>query len=306
MLANLFTSMRYRGWTKNLLVFGALFFVPGAIFESGALIRSFLGFIAFCLVASGTYIINDIADIKRDREHPLKKNRPIASGKLTTGIAGAFGIIFIILSFIISIILDRTPFEIVGFYRIAHISYSTTLTLFAYLIMTLLYSLGLKRIPILDVLIIATGFVLRAVAGAAVLNVQISQWLLLCTLLLSVYLALAKRRGEILELGTTAANHRENLADYSIPLIDQFLSITAATNIISYSLYTFLSDYNRGSYLMVTIPMVIFGIFRYQALVTVRGAGANPEEILLKDRPIQIDLLIWLISVVLIMKFGQH
>jgi len=305
MLLNLLTSMRYRGWTKNLLVFGALFFVPGAIFETGALLRSFMAFAAFCLIASGTYIINDIADKKRDREHPVKKNRPIASGKLPVGIAGVFGTLFIIIGFAISIYLDSVPFEIAGFYRVVHIRNILTFTLLAYLVMTLLYSLGLKRIPILDVLIIAMGFVMRAVAGAAVLNVQISQWLLLCTLLLSVYLALAKRRGEIVELGISAANHRENLADYSIPLIDQFLSITAATNIISYSLYTFLADYNRGSYLMVTIPMVIFGIFRYQALVTIKGAGANPEEILLKDRPIQIDILIWLISVVLILKFGQ-
>jgi len=306
MLLDLFRSMRYRGWTKNLLVFGALFFVPGAIAVPMAFGRAILAFIAFSLLASGMYVINDIADIDRDRLHPEKKNRPIASGKIPIPVAVFWAAFLVIMGLGIAAWLDRTPFEVPHFVRNMHLNNSVFLTLVSYLVLTVFYNLGLKRVPILDVLIIATGFVLRAVAGAAVLNVEISQWLLLCTLLLSVYLALAKRRGEILQLGTNASDHRENLAEYSIPLIDQLLAITAATNIISYSLYTFLADSSRGTYLMATIPMVIFGVFRYQALVTIKGEGANPDEILLKDRAIQIDILIWLIAVILIFKFGPH
>lgn len=304
MIAYLIKSMRYRSWTKNFLVFGALFFVPGAILQSQAVTRSVLVFVAFCLLASGLYIVNDVTDIKRDRLHPLKKNRPIASGKLPVSTALFFAFFLFVASFAISVWLDFTAFTISGFGKIQHIEFGVSLTFFAYFILTMLYTFFLKKISLLDVIIIAIGFVLRAVAGAAALNVEISQWLLLCTFLLSVYLALAKRRGEMIQLGDESANHRENLADYSIPLIEQLLAITAAANIISYSLYTFMADNAAGTYLMATIPMVVFGIFRYQAIVMFKGEGANPEEILLKDRAIQIDLLIWLIAVVLIFKFS--
>ena len=303
MIKDLVKSMRYRGWTKNLLVFGALFFVPGAIMQSEAVTRSLLTFVGFCLLAGGLYIVNDITDVKRDRNHPVKKNRPIAAGRIPTVIALTFALFLYLFSFAISAWLDNAPFVVSGFEKVMHVDYSVTKSFFAYFILTILYTTFLKRISILDVIIIAIGFVLRAVAGAAALNVEISPWLLLCTFLLSLYLALAKRRGELVQLGKNSVNHRENLADYTIVEIDQFLGITAATNIISYSLYTFIADNAQGSYLMVTIPMVIFGIFRYQSLVR-KGEGANPEEILLKDRPIQIDLLIWVIAVVLIFKFS--
>ncbi len=303
MIANLIKSMRYRSWTKNLLVFGALFFVPGAILQSQAVTRGVLVFVAYCLLASGLYIVNDVTDIKRDRLHPLKKNRPIASGILPVPSALFFAFILFVASFAISIWLDFTAFTISGFGKIQHIEFGVTLTFLAYFILTMLYTFIFKRISLLDVIIIAIGFVLRAVAGAAALNVEISQWLLLCTFLLSVYLALAKRRGEMIQLGDESANHRENLAEYSIPLIEQLLAITAAANIISYSLYTFMADNAAGTYLMATIPMVVFGIFRYQAIIMSKGDGANPEEILLKDRAIQIDILVWLIAVVLIFKF---
>ena len=303
MIGNLIKSMRYRSWTKNFLVFGALFFVPGAILQSSAISRSFIVFIAYCLLASGLYIINDVSDINRDKRHPLKKNRPIASGKISVPSAFFFAFILFATSFAIAIWLDLTAFTISGFGKVQHIEFGVTLTFLAYFILTMLYTFFLKRISILDVIIIAIGFVLRAVAGAAALNVEISQWLLLCTFLLSVYLALAKRRGEMIQLGKDSASHRENLADYSIPLIEQLLVISAATNIISYSLYTFMADNATGTYLMATIPMVVFGIFRYQAIIMFKGEGANPEEILLKDRAIQIDILVWLIVVVLIFKF---
>ena len=305
MLADLLKSMRYRGWTKNLLVFGALFFVPGAVTQTTAISRSLLAFVGFCLLSSTMYIINDVADINRDRIHPIKKNRPIASGRLSSSNALLFAFFLLFSAFAIAFYLDLASFTIPLFEKVRHVQYGVTITFGAYFILTVLYSIVLKRVPFLDVIIIAVGFVLRAVAGAAALNVEISQWLLLCTFLLSVYLALAKRRGEILELGEDSANHRENLADYSIPLIDQLLSIIAATNIISYSLYTFLADNARGTYLMVTIPMVIFGIFRYQSLIITRNEGANPEEIFLRDRHLQIDILVWLIAVIIAFKFTQ-
>ncbi|MBU1024261.1 decaprenyl-phosphate phosphoribosyltransferase [bacterium] len=304
MVKDLVQSMRYRSWTKNLLVFGALLFVPGAVMQTEAVTRCVLAFIGFCLLSGGLYIVNDVTDIKRDRNHPLKKNRPIASGRVPTVTALIFALFLFLICFAISAWIDNSPFEVSSFGKVMHVEYSVTITFFAYFILTILYTTILKRISILDVIIIAIGFVLRAVSGAAALNVVISPWLLLCTFLLSVYLALAKRRGELIQLGKDSVNHRDNLAEYSITDIDQFLSITAATNIISYSLYTFIADNARGSYLMVTIPMVIFGIFRYQSLVVRKGEGANPEEILLNDRPLQIDILLWIIAVVLIFKFS--
>ena len=300
MLGDLITSLRYRGWTKNLLVFGALFFVPGAVMQSNAVLRSLAVFVGFCFLASSMYIVNDVRDLKRDREHPLKKNRPIASGRIKSHLALTFSFILLVVAFAIAVWLDITAFEIVEFQRYQHVSFGVSLTYLAYLVLTLLYTFILKRISILDVIIIALGFVLRAVAGAAALNVVISQWLLLCTFLLSVYLALAKRRGEIIQMGDDSSKHRENLADYSINLIDQLLVITASANLLSYSLYTFLADNARGTTLMYTIPLVVFGIFRYQYLVVTKGEGANPEEVLLKDRQIQLDILAWLIAVVLI------
>jgi 4-hydroxybenzoate polyprenyltransferase len=296
--------MRYRGWTKNLLVFGALFFVPGAVQQSGAILRSLIAFAGFCALASSTYLINDMKDIHRDRQHPLKKNRPMASGRLSPSIALFSALILVLLAFGISSWLDITAFQISKFEKYRHIAFGVSYTYFGYFILTLLYTFLLKRIPILDVIIIAIGFVLRAVAGAAALNVEISQWLLLCTFLLSVYLALAKRRGELLQMGDDSSKHRENLEDYSIDLINQLLSITAATNILSYSLYTFLADTTRGTSFMFTIPLVVFGVFRYHYLVMKKGEGANPEEVLLKDRHIQIDILIWLIVVILILKLS--
>ena len=272
--------------------------------QTEAVTRCVLAFIGFCLLSGGLYIVNDVTDIKRDRNHPLKKNRPIASGRVPTVTALIFALFLFLICFAISAWIDNSPFEVSSFGKVMHVEYSVTITFFAYFILTILYTTILKRISILDVIIIAIGFVLRAVSGAAALNVVISPWLLLCTFLLSVYLALAKRRGELIQLGKDSVNHRENLAEYSITDIDQFLSITAATNIISYSLYTFIADNARGSYLMVTIPMVIFGIFRYQSLVVRKGEGANPEEILLNDRPLQIDILLWIIAVVLIFKFS--
>lgn len=304
MFIDLIKSMRYRGWTKNLLVFGALFFVPGAVGQPDAILRTVIAFVGFCLLSSSTYIVNDVNDAARDRLHPLKKHRPIASGRLSIPNALFFAFILIVVAIGLAVWLDITAFEVASFEKIEHINFGVSLTFAGYLVLTLLYTFVLKRIPILDVIIIALGFVLRAVAGAAALNVEISQWLLLCTFLLSVYLALAKRRGEILQMGKESANHRENLEDYSIPLIDQLLTITAATNILSYSLYTFLADTGRGTVLMFTIPMVVFGIFRYQYLVIKMGAGANPEEILLKDRHIQIDIILWLIAVVLILRLS--
>lgn len=284
----LLKSLRIRSWTKNLFVFAAILFANHWN-NLEAMGITALGALGFCLVSSSIYILNDIADRERDRMHPEKRNRPIASGALP--VSWAYTASFLLASSVLIASWLLAPL------------FATVVT--AYFVMQIFYSFGLKNIVILDVLIIATGFVLRAIAGvtlsleAGYHDVTISHWLILCTFFLAVFLGFAKRRSEVLSLGEDASVHRKNLKDYSIPLLDEMMGIATAASIIGYSIYS-VSERTMhlvSTKLWLTIPFVTYGVFRYLYLVHVKGHGGSPDKLLLSDRPLLFNILLWIISV---------
>ncbi len=278
-------TMRPRQWTKNAFLFAALVF-DGKLFHGVDFLRTLLGCALFCLVSSAIYMFNDLMDIEADRQHPVKRNRPIAAGILPVPVALLCGIALTILAFVFALPLGW-PFAS---------------TLFLYLALMLAYSKFLKHIPILDVLLIAAGFVLRVHAGVTLIVVErFSPWLYVIMTLLALYLGFSKRRAELTLLTKDANLHRKVLDGYTIPLLDQYLSIVSATTVVAYSLYTFFRPEAPGNHaLMLTIPFVVYGIFRYLYLVQVEHAGGAPEDILLSDRPLQIAILLWGLTVLAI------
>ncbi|MCX6645380.1 MAG: decaprenyl-phosphate phosphoribosyltransferase [bacterium] len=306
MLKALIKSLRPKQWTKNFLVFGALVFVPGAIAIPNLGLRALCAFVLFSLASSAGYLVNDILDREYDRQHPSKKYRPIASGELSVPVAAAFAIVALIVVIIGSLYLDRTDVSLPpAATPLNGTAYPFLITIVGYIVLTFLYSTWFKKIPILDVLVLSIGFTLRAVGGAVALKVIFSPWLLLCTGLLALYLALGKRRQEIIRLnnvGETAKDiqsigGRQALSGYNIPLLDQLLIMSASVNIMSYSLYTFSASGHPDNRLMLTIPFVIYGIFRYHSLIHKEDAGEAPDEVLLSDRPLVICLILWVLSV---------
>lgn len=283
MLVALIQSLRPKQWTKNLLLFAGLLFSI-SLFQKELLFRATLGFVIFCLLSSGEYLINDILDLKKDRAHPVKRKRPIASGKVTISTAIITAFIFIVGGLIFS-------FSIVtNFGWVA----------FIYVFMILAYSLFLKHIVILDVLIVALGFVLRAIAGAVIIQVTISSWLLVCTIFLALFLGLNKRRHELVLLGKDAVNHRKILDQYSAHLLDLMIVIVAACTVMAYALYTTASETVEKfgtRNLLLTLPFVLYGIFRYLYLVHQENLGGSPELILLKDRPMQFNIFLYVLTV---------
>jgi len=250
-------------------------------------IRTVVGFILFCLLSSTIYIINDLVDVEADRQHPDKRNRPIASGRLPKSVAVTAAAALLVITFSVAIILSPTFAGIC----------------LAYFLLNLAYSFWLKHMPILDALSIAAGFVLRVGAGVVLITVQrFSPWLYVVTTLLALYLAFGKRRAELALLSTGANAHRRVLDGYTIPLLDQFITILASTTIIVYSLYTFSAPNLPSNHaMMLTIPFALYGIFRYQYLIEVKHSGGAPEESLLNDRPLQVTIVLWGISVLLIL-----
>lgn len=278
--------MRPRQWTKNIFVFAALVF-DRQLFNPGSLGRTFLAFIVFCLISSSVYLINDIFDLKADQQHPIKKERPIASGRLPISTALVSAVILSILALAIALVLSR----------------ELALIALVYLLINLAYSKWLKHVVLLDVLVIAFGFVLRVAAGVSVIHVQrFSPWLYVCMTLLALFLGFGKRRAE---MAYNNSNTRKVLGGYSIALIDQLLTVVSATTIIAYSLYTFSAPNLPGSYwMMLTIPFVLYGIFRYLYLIQIKNAGGEPEELLLTDRPLQATVLLWGLACVAIFYFA--
>jgi 4-hydroxybenzoate polyprenyltransferase len=280
------TSLRPHQWTKNLAVFAALA-LSKHLFEPGPLGRSVLAFVLFCALSGTVYLLNDVADYERDRLHPVKRLRPIARGALSRRSAALMAIGLAFASAGASLLLGP---------------------LFAacavtYLILNLLYSFYLKDAVILDVLCISLGFVLRAVAGAVAIGVFISEWLLVCTLLLALFLALAKRRHEIVTLATGASDHRKALSEYSPYLLDQMISVVTASTLTAYAFYTLAPDTvakYRTDRLAWTIPFVLYGIFRYLYLVHQKEQGGSPTDILITDRPLLITVALWAAAIVLI------
>jgi 4-hydroxybenzoate polyprenyltransferase len=309
MFTALIKSLRPKQWTKNFLVFGALVFIPGAIAIPGLGLRALIAFFLFSFASGAGYLINDVADREYDRTHPRKKHRPIASGELSVPIAIAAAVILFIIVIIGSLYLDRTSVSLPPSAKPLDGSrFPFLMTIAGYIILTFLYSGIFKKIPLLDVLVLSIGFTLRAVGGAVALKVIFSPWLLLCTGLLALYLALGKRRQEIVRLmnhgeapgESQSAGRRTSLSGYTIPLLDQLLIMSASVNIMSYSLYTFSASGHPDNRLMLTIPFVIYGIFRYHSLIHKEDAGEAPDEVLINDRPLVVCLILWVLSVTIL------
>ncbi len=276
-------SMRPRQWTKNLALFVGLVFAQ-QLFIIASFERAFVAFVVFCLASSSVYIFNDLLDLERDRQHPTKSKRPLARGDLP--ISWAIATIATLLlgcAGLIALIMYIPTQQNDTYASLGGANVLFVLTIITYLLLMALYSLWLKHIVLLDVFIIASGFVLRILAGAVVIPVTISPWLYLVTILLSLFLALSKRRHELVLLQDEASSHRQILKEYSLPLLDQLITIVTAATIMAYSLYTFQGPTGNHR-LMITIPLVVYGMFRYLYLIHMRMEGGSPEEVLLRDR----------------------
>ncbi len=273
-------AMRPKQWTKNGLLFIGLIF-SNNILHLPMLALSVGGFVLFCLMSSGIYLINDLVDIDKDREHPTKCRRPLASGKLHPKVAVAAAAAYVLGALVIGFQMN------VGF----------GLALVGYVLLNVGYSFALKHLVLIDVFAIAAGFVLRAIAGAAIIAVPISPWLYVCTILGALFIGFGKRRHELILLSDGATNHRPILQEYTRPMLDQTITIVIATTIMAYSLYTFSAEnLPKNGSMMLTIPFVIYGVLRYLYLIHVKNAGGSPEEMLLKDKPLLFDALLWVIA----------
>jgi 4-hydroxybenzoate polyprenyltransferase len=287
MLLALIQEMRPRQWTKNSFVFAALVFdrqlTPSHLPQ---ILRTLAGFIIFCMLSSIVYIINDIADVEADRLHPEKRNRPVASGKLPASTATGFALGLLVLIIPISFFMST------GFGLVASV----------YFLVNLSYSKWIKHIALLDVFSLASGFVLRVAAGVTLIQVErFSPWLYVVTTLFALYLGFGKRRAELALLADGANSTRRVLDGYTLPLLDQFITIVSATTIIAYSLYSFSAPNLPSNHaMMLTIPFVLYGVFRYLYLIQVTHRAGAPEEVLLSDRPLQLTILLWGISVLLV------
>lgn len=286
MLRALIKTMRPRQWIKNGFIFFALIF-DRQLFLTEPFLRTVGGFFLFCLISSAVYLFNDIADVEADRNHPKKKDRPIASGRLPIRLAGFAALLLTALAIPL------------GYW----LSPWFALILASYFLINLLYSRWLKHVPILDVLIISSGFVLRVAAGVALIYPveRFSPWLYMITILFSLYIGLGKRRAELNLLAGGAGAHRKVLDGYTIPLLDQYITIVSGMTIVAYSLYTFSApNLPENHSMMLTIPFVVYGIFRYLQLIQIGHAAGAPDEVALKDRPLQITVLLWGLTVIAI------
>jgi len=280
----LISAMRPRQWTKNLAIFVGIVFAQRLLTIS-SFERAALAFVIFCLASSSIYLLNDLLDLENDRQHPLKCNRPLASGTLPIRWAIVTIGILIVAASGLTLLVFTIPLKPQSdiFASIGGANMLFALTVASYLILMVLYSVRLKHVVLLDVFIIAGGFVLRILAGTVVIPVFISPWLYLVTILLSLFLALSKRRHELVLLQGEASNHRQILKEYSIPMLDQMITIVTTATLIAYSLYTVQGPVHDHR-LMITIPLVLYGMFRYLYLVHMRMEGGSPEEVLLRDR----------------------
>jgi 4-hydroxybenzoate polyprenyltransferase len=282
----LFLSLRPKQWTKNLFVFAGIIFAL-KFFEIYFLLKVSGAFIIFCFLSSSVYLINDVKDIESDRRHPLKKFRPIAAGKLS--ITGAIG--------------AAVALSLLALTAAFYLNFSFALVALSYFALMLFYTFCLKEMVLLDVFSIAAGFVLRAVAGVVVISIELSPWLIICTILLALFIALGKRRHELITLLDKAGEHRKILDEYNPLLLDQLISAVAGSTVMAYALYTLwpetVAKFQTHN-LVYTVPFVLYGIFRYLYLIYQKEKGGKPEEILLTDIPLIIDLLLWIGTVLVI------
>ncbi len=291
-LIGLIRAMRPRQWTKNAIVFAGIVF-DGQLFVLDSFLRVLLALALLCLMSSAIYIINDVVDIESDRQHPKKRYRAIASGQISIRFALAAALVLIVVSIGVAAIY----------------SIGLAVILLSYLVLHLLYSWRLKHMIILDILSVTAGFVLRVAAGVAVVHVQaFSPWLYACTALLALFLIIGKRRQELIELGDDAGNIRTTLNSYNLPLLDDMLRMVMTSTLIAYLLYTIEapSVLLAGTKLaLVTVPFVLYALWRYLYLIHVKGEGSAPDEVLLRDRPLQISILLWGLTFVLILYFPR-
>lgn len=285
MLKDIISSLRVKQWLKNGFVFAALIF-DRQLTNMVAFRSTLMGALIFCFLSSSVYVFNDIFDIQADQKHPVKRNRAIASGRISKSTAILLAITLGAGSLLWAWLISA-PFFYIGTF---------------YLLMNLAYSKWLKHIPILDVMIIAAGFVLRVAAGVSLIEVErFSPWLYVVTTLLALYIGFGKRRAELNLLAAEANQHRTVFNGYTLAFLDQLITIVSATTIVSYSLYTFSAPNLPSNHaMMLTIPFVVYGIFRYLYLIQVKQTGGAPEDLVIKDRPLQAALLLWGLSVLVI------
>jgi len=283
---NFLISLRPGQWTKNLFVFAALVFAQ-RLNDPDAVLRATIAFVVFCALSGAVYLVNDVFDREQDQRHPLKKDRPIASGALSPNPA----------------LIGAAILGLAALFVAFALGFPFFLMAAAYVVVLSLYSAFLKHVVIVDVLTIAGGFTLRATAGAAAIDVPISDWLLVCTTLLALFIALSKRRHELTLLTASATDHRPILGDYTPYLLDQMIAVVTASTLIAYAFYT-ISPETTAKFgtdlLSLTIPFPLYGIFRYLYLVHRHDQGGSPADLVINDRPLLICVALWAISVILI------
>ena len=289
LLKALLKTMRPKQWTKQVFVFAALVF-DRKLTNTAALLHTVITAMLFCLISRAVYIVNDLVDIEKDRLHPTKRSRPLPAGELNPKVAIVVAVLIPLVCIPAALLFNP----------------AMGLVLLGYLVLQILYSFFLKNIVIIDVMAIAAGFVLRVLAGVVVIDVErFSPWMYVCMTLLALFLGFGKRRHELFTLRGDANNHRASLEHYSLELIDQMSVVVISAAIMAYSLYTFsapnLPRLDGQPLMMLTIPFVLYGIFRYQYLIHVKKEGGTPEEIVLKDAPLVADLLLYGITVVILM-----
>jgi 4-hydroxybenzoate polyprenyltransferase len=295
-LIALIQTMRPKQWSKNIVVFVPFVFTLNQAWQpfSGEMYRllglSLVAFMAFCVLSGAVYLINDLADIEKDRLHPTKRNRPLPSGRLPKNVALAAAVSLLVLALAAAFWL-RPWFGLIGL---------------AYVAINVGYSLVLKHWVIVDVFAVSSGFVLRAIAGAVVMGVPISPWLYVVAILLSLFIGINKRRNELVLLEGEAASHRPALGDYTLPLLDEMTSVVTSATVMAYSLYTFSAEtLPKDHSMMLTIPFVIYGVFRYLYLIHVKHEGGDPSELLIKDRPLVVAIGLWGVTVIAILYLNR-
>lgn len=288
--ALLLKTMRPKQWTKNIFVWAALVF-DVKLFQPQPFLRTLLTFVLFCLISSAVYIINDLVDIEKDRLHPEKRRRPLASGALSPRLAALTAALLILIS------LPAALWTGVWL----------TAILYGYLLLMIAYSFWLKNIVIVDVMTIAAGFVLRVAAGVAVVEAErFSPWIYFCMVLLALFLGLGKRRQEIMLMAENSGNTRSILAHYNLRFVDEMLSLVSASTVLTYALYTFSAPNLPSNHaMMLTVPFVLYGLFRYLYLIHVKGETDPPDVVVLKDRPLQIDVLLFGLTVFVVF-YGEN
>ena len=284
----LLQALRAPQWIKNLFIFAPLLFSQN-LMNGPLLLVTIRAFVAFCMISSAQYIFNDIRDLEEDRVHPVKSRRPLASGRMKVGVAIAL----------------LVGMGVGGILIAATINLPFLLIAAGYFVLQVLYTLWLKHIVILDVFIIAAGFLIRVIAGGLAIRVEVSSWLLICTILLSLFLALGKRRYELTLLHGEAAQHRPILREYTPYLLDQMISVVTASTFVAYCLYTISPDTVEKfgtKNLIFTVPFVLYGIFRYLYLIHQKSEGGTPEALVIRDKPLLLDIFLWVVTAALILQ----